>query len=39
VSHGPNEFVPVRNLAACAAIYAQTAAEMVVWRRPQVLET
>ncbi|MFZ0708160.1 MAG: M20/M25/M40 family metallo-hydrolase [Candidatus Korobacteraceae bacterium] len=29
VSHGPNEFVPVRNIADCAAIYALTAAEML----------
>lgn len=29
VSHGPNEFVPIRNLAQCAAIYALTAAEML----------
>ncbi|MBV9613003.1 MAG: ArgE/DapE family deacylase [Acidobacteriaceae bacterium] len=29
VSHGPNEFVPVRNIAQCAAIYALTAAEML----------
>jgi acetylornithine deacetylase/succinyl-diaminopimelate desuccinylase family protein len=27
VSHGPNEFVPVRNIAQCALIYALTAAE------------
>jgi succinyl-diaminopimelate desuccinylase len=27
VSHGPSEFVPVRNLAPCALIYALTAAE------------
>jgi succinyl-diaminopimelate desuccinylase len=26
VSHGPNEFVPIRNIAQCAAIYALTAA-------------
>jgi succinyl-diaminopimelate desuccinylase len=29
VSHGPNEFVPVRNVAACALIYALTAAEVL----------
>lgn len=29
VSHGPNEFVPIRNIAECATIYALTAAEMV----------
>jgi succinyl-diaminopimelate desuccinylase len=29
VSHGPNEFVPVRNIAQCAAIYALTAAELL----------
>jgi len=29
VSHGPNEFVPLRNLTDCAAIYAQTAAEVL----------
>ncbi|HEY0783389.1 MAG TPA: M20/M25/M40 family metallo-hydrolase [Thermoanaerobaculia bacterium] len=29
VSHGPNEFVPIANLARCAAIYALTAAEML----------
>jgi succinyl-diaminopimelate desuccinylase len=29
VSHGPNEFVPVRNLVQCALIYALTAAEML----------
>jgi acetylornithine deacetylase/succinyl-diaminopimelate desuccinylase family protein len=27
VSHGPNEFVPIRNLTQCALIYALTAAE------------
>jgi len=27
VSHGPSEFVPVRNIAQCALIYALTAAE------------
>ena len=26
VSHGPNEFVPIRNIALCATIYALTAA-------------
>jgi succinyl-diaminopimelate desuccinylase len=26
VSHGPNEFVPIRNIAQCALIYALTAA-------------
>jgi len=29
VSHGPNEFVPIRNIAECALIYALTAAEML----------
>ncbi len=29
VSHGPNEFVPIRNIAECAAIYALTAAEIL----------
>lgn len=29
VSHGPNEFVPIPNIAACATIYALTAAEML----------
>ena len=29
VSHGPNEFVPIRNIAQCAVIYALTAAEML----------
>lgn len=28
VSHGPNEFVPIRNIAQCAAVYALTAAEL-----------
>src|SRR5215472_10398531 len=28
VSHGPNEFVPIRNISQCAMIYALTAAEM-----------
>jgi succinyl-diaminopimelate desuccinylase len=29
VSHGPNEFVPVRNIVRCALIYALTAAELL----------
>jgi succinyl-diaminopimelate desuccinylase len=29
VSHGPNEFVPIRNIAQCAEIYALTAAEVL----------
>ncbi len=29
VSHGPNEFVPIRNIVQCAAIYALTAAEVL----------
>lgn len=29
VSHGPNEFVPIRNIGQCAEIYALTAAEML----------
>jgi succinyl-diaminopimelate desuccinylase len=29
VSHGPNEFVPIRNIEQCAAVYALTAAEMM----------
>jgi acetylornithine deacetylase/succinyl-diaminopimelate desuccinylase-like protein len=29
VSHGPNEFVPIRNIAQCALIYALTASEML----------
>jgi acetylornithine deacetylase/succinyl-diaminopimelate desuccinylase-like protein len=29
VSHGPNEFVPIRNIAQCAVIYALTAAEVL----------
>lgn len=29
VSHGPSEFVPVRNIAQCAAIYALTAARIL----------
>jgi acetylornithine deacetylase/succinyl-diaminopimelate desuccinylase-like protein len=28
VSHGPNEFVPIRNISQCALAYALTAAEM-----------
>ncbi len=28
VSHGPNEFVPIRNIAQCALIYALTAADV-----------
>ena len=28
VSHGPKEFVPIRNISQCATIYALTAAEM-----------
>ena len=32
VSHGPNEFVPTRNIAQCAEIYALTAAEMLSFR-------
>jgi succinyl-diaminopimelate desuccinylase len=32
VSHGPNEFVPLRNLAHCAAIYSLTAAEAFAQR-------
>jgi acetylornithine deacetylase/succinyl-diaminopimelate desuccinylase family protein len=27
VSHGPNEFVPIRNIAHCSAVYALTAVE------------
>jgi succinyl-diaminopimelate desuccinylase len=30
VSHGPNEFVPIRNIAQCAVIYALVAAEMLL---------
>jgi acetylornithine deacetylase/succinyl-diaminopimelate desuccinylase-like protein len=29
VSHGPNEFVPIPNVAQCAAVYALTAAEVL----------
>jgi acetylornithine deacetylase/succinyl-diaminopimelate desuccinylase-like protein len=29
VSHGPNEFVPIPNIAKCATIYALTAAEIL----------
>jgi succinyl-diaminopimelate desuccinylase len=29
VSHGPNEFVPIRNIIQCALIYALTASEML----------
>lgn len=29
VSHGPNEFVPIRNISQCALIYALTAAQML----------
>ena len=29
VSHGPNEFVPIRNISQCALIYALTAVEML----------
>ena len=29
VSHGPNEFVPIRNIAQCAAVYALTAADVL----------
>jgi succinyl-diaminopimelate desuccinylase len=29
VSHGPKEFVPIRNISQCALIYALTAAEML----------
>jgi succinyl-diaminopimelate desuccinylase len=29
VSHGPNEFVPIRHIAQCALIYALTAAEVL----------
>jgi acetylornithine deacetylase/succinyl-diaminopimelate desuccinylase-like protein len=30
VSHGPNEFVPIRNILRCALIYALTAAEALL---------
>ena len=29
VSHGPNEFVPIRNIIQCPAIYALTAAKVL----------
>ena len=29
VSHGPNEFVPIRNIVQCALIYALTAADVL----------
>ncbi len=29
VSHGPNEFIPIRNIGQCAVIYALTAAELL----------
>ena len=29
VSHGPNEFIPIRNIRQCAMIYALVAAEML----------
>jgi acetylornithine deacetylase/succinyl-diaminopimelate desuccinylase-like protein len=29
VSHGPNEFVPIPNIARCATIYALTAVEIL----------
>jgi acetylornithine deacetylase/succinyl-diaminopimelate desuccinylase-like protein len=29
VSHGPNEFVPIRNIVRCAEIYALTAADVL----------
>src|SRR5580700_3013447 len=29
VSHGPNEFVPIRSIAQCAEVYALTAAEVL----------
>jgi len=29
VSHGPNEFVPIRNIVRCAEIYARTAADLL----------
>lgn len=30
VSHGPDEFVPIRNIVQCSLIYALTAAEMLL---------
>jgi acetylornithine deacetylase/succinyl-diaminopimelate desuccinylase family protein len=30
VSHGPNEFVPIRNIVPCALVYALTAADMLM---------
>jgi acetylornithine deacetylase/succinyl-diaminopimelate desuccinylase-like protein len=29
VSHGPHEFVPIRNLSQCALVYAQVAADLL----------
>ncbi len=29
VSHGPNEFVPIRNIVQCARVYALTAAQVL----------
>ncbi len=29
VSHGPNEFIPIRNIGQCALIYALTAADLL----------
>jgi len=29
VSHGPDEFIPIRNIGQCAAVYALTAAELL----------
>jgi acetylornithine deacetylase/succinyl-diaminopimelate desuccinylase-like protein len=29
VSHGPNEFIPIRNIGQCALVYALTAAEVL----------
>jgi succinyl-diaminopimelate desuccinylase len=29
VAHGPNEFIPIRNIAQCALIYALTAADVL----------
>jgi hypothetical protein len=29
LKRGPNEFVPIRNIAQCAAIYALTVAEVL----------